>query len=262
MDERERTTDVSAKPPDRAGSGVAICATIVLLTAASLAACAPQRDCTARIYHKPHCEVGSVVARGDFNGWGETGLEEICPCVWYAGLDLSPGDYRYVLEVDGIEELDILAPLEGWTDDGETPTSLLRVEDCAVPALEVVGAEASSGGDLFAELTFLRASSGSALDPGSVVAELPDGTPVSVIADPRSGSLTATATTLPPGKHTLRVEADDRDGVAAEPLVLPLWVEDEPFSWDDALLYQVVVDRFADAGTVFDDWPVCRTEII
>ncbi len=225
----------------------------LVLALGPLAACAPQRDCTGRIYHKPHREVTSVLARGDFNSWGETMLEEICPCVWYAGLELEPGDYRYVLEVDGIEELDILAPLEGWDDAGEAVTSLLRVEDCAVPSWEVRHAEASADGDLRAELIFLRAASDAKLDPTSVVAELPDGTPVNVIAEPRDGSVTLTATTLPPGKHTLRVEAADGDGAVTEPLILPLWVEDEPFDWEDALLYQVVVDRFADAdGSVTD----------
>ena len=246
MKEPRRTSDVSTVRPSRIGIGAGVCA--LSLAIGSGLACAPQRDCTARIYHKPHREVSSVVARGDFNGWGETAMEEICPCVWYAGLDLEPGDYRYVLEVDGIEELDILAPLEGWDDDGETPTSLLRVEDCAVPSFEVVHAEASAEGELRVELLFLRASSGANLDPGRVVAELPDGTPVNVIAQPRDGTLTVTATTLPPGKHTLRIEAGDRDGVATEPLFLPLWVEDQPFRWADALLYQVVVDRFADEG--------------
>jgi len=253
MNERSRTSDATATAPGGWTVRAAICASIVGLAATSVTACAPQRDCTARIYHKPHREVQSVIARGDFNGWGETALEEICPCVWYAGLDLEPGDYRYVLEVDGIEELDILAPLEGWEDDGEAATSLLRVEDCATPSWEVTHASATPAGDLLAELLFLGASGGARLDAASVVAELPDGTPVNVIAEPRSGALTATATTLPPGKHTLRIQAADTDGVAAEPVLLPLWVEDEPFRWEDALLYQVVVDRFADAdGSVLD----------
>ena len=253
MKDHRRPNDASPAAPLDGWGRVAILTLLACLASGSGFACAPQRDCTARIYHQPHREVTSVIARGDFNGWGETALEEICPCVWYAGLDLPPGDYGYLLEVDGIEELDILAPLEGWEDDGETATSLLRVEDCATPSFEVLDAGASAGGELRAELLFLRASSGARLDPASVVAELPDGTPVSVIPDPRAGSLTLTATSLPPGKHTLRVEASDSEGAAAEPLILPLWVEDEPFGWDDALLYQVVVDRFADAdGSVID----------
>ena len=81
-----------------------------------------------------------------------------------------------------------------------------------------------------------------------MIAELHDGTTLAVVGDPRAGTVTVTARALPPGKHTVRIEAFDTDGVAAEPLSVPLWVEDEPFSWDGAVLYQVVLDRFADEG--------------
>jgi glycosidase len=49
---------------------------------------------------------------------------------------------------------------------------------------------------------------------------------------------------LPPGKHTVLLSAADRDGRTVTARV-PLWVEDRPFSWDGALIYQVVLDRFA-----------------
>jgi len=212
--------------------------------------CSPQRDCTARIYHYPHRSVGEVVARGDFNGWSETLLEEICPCIWHVEMDLEPGDYLYQLEVDGAVTLDDLVGLTGYDDDVEY--SLLRVEDCAIPAWEVDRAESSADGRIEVELTFLRASTGAELDRDSVTATLRDGTVLTVGAQ-GDGRVSLTTTDLPPGKHTVRVEAADEDGVSPEPLILPMWVEDEPFTWDDALIYQVVVDRFATADGPVDD---------
>lgn len=221
------------------------------------AGCSPQRDCTARIYHYPHRQVDEVLARGDFDGWAGTPLAEVCPCIWHVDLDLEPGDYLYELEVDGASTLDELVGLTGW--DGEDEHSLLRVEDCAAPAWEVIRANASADGRIEVELTFLRASSGADLDEDALMATLRDGTQLDASAVLRGGQVTLTAAGLPPGKHTVTVEVADDDGVAAEPLVLPLWVEDTPFAWNDALIYQVMVDRFATAdGPVGDPGAAAR----
>ncbi len=217
------------------------------------AGCAPSRDCTARIYAKPHRPVDGVVARGEWDGWAGTALDEICPCVWYAGLDLEPGDYRYELEVDGKPELNDLEPLTAYDDDLETEYSLLRVEDCAVPAWQVDRVDAWADGTLDIQLTFLQASSGAALDLDATVATFRDGSEATVTERPGAGAIQIRAEGLPHGKHTLTIEAADAGGVTAEPLLLPLWIEDEPFRWEDAILYQVVLDRFASSAGPLDD---------
>jgi len=227
----------------------------ILLMVVGFVGCSPQRDCTARLYHYPHREVGQVVARGDFSGWQPLPMEEICDCVWYAELELDPGDYLYQLEVDGAVTLDDLNGLTGYDQARVEEYSLLRVADCSVPDWQVDLAQATAGGRVEVLLTFLRSSSGASLDIDSLVAVAGDGVPMDMDHSSRSGQVTLTADGLPAGKHTVFVEASDRDGVAAEPLVLPLWVEPEPFSWRDALIYQVVVDRFAGA-----DGPLAAAE--
>jgi glycosidase len=223
----------------------------IALATLSICGCSPQRDCTARLYHYPHRSVDMVTARGDFSGWQPLAMEEICPCIWSVDLDLEPGDYLYEIAVDGAPTLDILEGLTGH--DGDTEYSLLRVEDCAIPAWQVDDARADDDGNLSVRLTFLRASSGASLDPDSVVAQLRDGTPLDVDRVLGDSALVISIDGLSDGKHTVRVEAADTDGVDTEPLVLPLWVEPETFSWNDALIYQVVVDRFADEdGSVHD----------
>jgi len=218
-----------------------------MLATLAVLGCSPQRDCTARLYHYPHREVGQVVARGDFSAWQPLPMEEVCDCIWYAELDLEPGDYLYQLEVDGAVTLDDLNGLTGYDDAGVEEYSLLRVADCSVPDWQVDLAQATADGRVEVRLTFLRSSSGASLDPDSLVAAAGDGASMDLDYALRGGQVTLTADGLPPGKHTVRIEAADEDGVAAEPLVLPLWVEPEPFTWEDALIYQVVVDRFADA---------------
>ncbi len=234
---------------------------LIALAALTVAGCSPRRDCTARLYHYPHRDVNSVTALGEFSGWQPLAMEEVCPCIWSVELDLEPGDYLYELEVDGAPTLDILEGLTGYDADGETEYSLLRVEDCSTPAWEVNEASADADGSLQIRLTFLRSSSGAPLDPDSLVTELRDGTPLDTDLVLGGGELTLTLDGLAEGKHTVRVEAADDGGVAAEPVVIPLWVEPETFSWNDALIYQVVVDRFAsEHGPVYD--PDAPSEMI
>lgn len=90
-----------------------------------------------------------------------------------------------------------------------------------------------------------------ALEPGSVRAAF-GVTPVTPTADGDCFELTAS---LPAGKHSLRVSANEASGAAVEPLWRPLWVEPEPFDWRRALLYMVMVDRFRDSDGHVDPEP-------
>lgn len=47
------------------------------------------------------------------------------------------------------------------------------------------------------------------------------------------------------GKHSVTVTARDARGRALEALSAPVWIDPEPFRWEDAVVYQVMVDRFA-----------------
>ena len=228
-----------------AGTTGSIAALATSLVLCLLPGCAPERDCTARVYHLPHDHrVQQVEVLGDMTDWEPTDMDEICPCVWHKAFDLDPGDYLYELRVDGKPARDDLVGLTGWREGDEY--SLLRVEDCAVPGWQVDTAATTPDGAFEVELTFLRAGGGAALDADSIVATLGDGTALPVIPG-QTGRVTIAGSGLPAGKHTIVVDAADGDGLAAERLLLPLWVEAEPFSWDGAMVYQVVIDRFADA---------------
>ena len=55
-----------------------------------------------------------------------------------------------------------------------------------------------------------------------------------------------------PGKYTVKVSAVDGAGQSSEPLLFPFWIEDEPFSWRDALIYMVMTDRYVNGDGTND----------
>ena len=210
--------------------------------------CAPQRDCSVVLWWVGDAQ--SVAAVGDWNGWNsdldlfEPYGEQDSQPAWRLQLDLDPGDYAYQLEVDGQLHNDPFQPLLSWDPWTREETSLLRVADCEQPVLELVQAQATAAGELTVQASFLHAVGGSRLDPDSVRARLTDGTPLGGTAWPAKGDILLSLAGLPAGKHTVLIDADDHDGRTAS-LRVPLWVEEQPFSWDDAVIYQLITDRFA-----------------
>ena len=67
-----------------------------------------------------------------------------------------------------------------------------------------------------------------------------------------TGELVVEATGLSLGKHTVTVALLDTAGLAAEPLLLPFWLEAEPFDWRDATLYFTFTDRFRNGDPTND----------
>ena len=219
-------------------------AAVILIALAS--ACAPARDCSVALWYLD-AEADEVAVTGDFNGWGAQAMETDGAGTWGTTLDLPAGRYEYLFAVDGEAVMDPFAALTRW--DGEDEVSLLRVDDCAQPALALEASEASADGALSVEATWLRGAGGARLDRAE--AETFGGAPLEVSVRSR-GRITASAEGLPPGKHTVLLTAWDKDGDAAD-LRIPLWVEDAPLDWEDALIYQVMVDRFAGAAGALDD---------
>lgn len=205
-----------------------------------LLACAPTRDCGVELWWLG--EAGAVSVIGDWNGWNAEAdpLEEV-DGAWRIRLDLPAGDYAYLFRVDGVDEVDPLQPLLDFDPITEEERSLLRVDDCAEPALELVSVEVDP---LVVELRFLQAEAPLA----SVRATLDDGTPLGTSSG-WAGEIEVWGE-LPAGKSTVLVEADD--GAHTASLRLPLWREEVAFDWQDAVIYQVLVDRFADADGALD----------
>ena len=180
--------------------------------------------------------------------------------VFTASVDLPPGlhAYKLVYEVDGNTTW-ALDPAQGRRKYvGDVENSAIKVRDCNLPALEVeqsqVSRNAPGQGSYHAVLGYVDAFDQSGPQPGAFEAELirdgtatPLGSPELTVSP--TGEVTIDVTGLSDGKYRLEVKAATRSGRLGETLALVFWVEAEAFSWQDALIYMVMTDRFADGDT-------------
>ncbi len=218
--------------------------------------------CRVSFSFRPSVTASSVALLGEWNGFDRAGQTEMTPDGtggYTASLTLDPGAYGYVFLVNGGEVLD---PNGGGTRSvGGHTYSQLTVGDCASPTLSVVSPPQA-----------IRPSSGHGAYTANLLVTVPpalasavrlEGT-VKLPADhvaagyaPRSLSATeltlaadgahatVSLTGLSDGKYTVSVTAFA--GERASPgLLLPFWVEAQPFSFRDSPIYMAVTDRFRD----------------
>ena len=238
---------------------------LALACAAALSSCSeetpvaafPKRDCTSAVWIQPERAGSSVGLTGSWNLWeGVTVPAERRSDGWaLAYFILPPGEYGYMIVEDGESNLDPLNPLT--TFRGEQEVSLLVVQDCSVPSVRVDSVAATNEGALEVRATFIAASEGEPLSPGSIHASTFSGLDLSVSgADPDTGRFTLRAGSLPRGKHSFTVEAADRNGRKAEPGRGVAWVKPAMETWNDGVLYHVLVDRYrGDGGAVLSPPP-------
>ena len=209
-----------------------------------------ERSCSVRVDHTPAGSPGTLEIAGEFNNWTPAPMQPEGDGSFSMDLgELAPGSYAHKFLSDGNWEgappPDAYAK---WVDGIENRA--LYVGDCEQPLLQVVSAEAMPDGSVRATLQFATAADRQSLDPASVRIELgPEATSdnglVSVSADSETGVIEVSASGLPFGKHSLRAWASDLSERPSEvPIFVPLWVEQEPFQWEDGLIYFAFVDRF------------------
>jgi glycosidase len=208
--------------------------------------------CRIRFRHKPTSTPAAVLLAGE---WAWSSPDPMSDPdgdgVFEVERTLSPGihAYRFLERSKAGQESWHLDPANPYRKlHGGVESSGARVPDCARPLLERRSFRLwRASRSVEARVGLVAADDGSALDPVSVRVSLSRELSSRPAAFAISGSAIAiTLSSLEAGKHTLRVEASDRAGRAAEPLLLPFWVEDEPFDWRDAVIYMVLIDRFRD----------------
>jgi glycosidase len=208
------------------------------------------RDCTPRIWVAETTPGAAIEVRGSWDGW----VAPLRPApAGYAGwrlleLSLPPGEYGYLVVEDGEERIEKTNPLTTFRD-GKQEVSLLRVERCEAPELRVESAREGAPGEVLVTASFHALEPEVWLDPTRVKATTLGGAPLALRAsDPSRGTFTLGATGLPRGKHTVVVEAADGKGRAAEPARASAWVDPVAASWDDGVLYHLMIDRFRGDG--------------
>lgn len=75
-----------------------------------------------------------------------------------------------------------------------------------------------------------------------------DGTATSTATANADGTFSVALGDLAPGKHVVSVSAKDVQGRAAAPARVTVWNEARPWNWNDAVVYQIMVDRYRGAS--------------
>jgi len=170
---------------------------------------------------------------------------------------MTPGSHGYKLLVDGSNWMtDPANPLALWDPTFTYQNSKLRVPDCSLPTLEPVSATADW--TTRTVTVVVQASTGLGGEPllASGIEVRHQGTPVDPGFDPATQRFTVRLSGLEPGKHSLTFRAATSKG-QAQPLFVPLWLEEKPFAWRDAVLYFALTDRFANGDPSNDAPAAC-----
>ncbi|PRQ02429.1 Maltogenic alpha-amylase precursor [Enhygromyxa salina] len=213
----------------------------------------PRRDCKAVIWAQAGHPRSALHVIGSFDGWATPGASMVARDEgWRAlALDLPPGEYGYLIVEDGAARLDEHNPLTTFRADDGREVSRLYVEDCGEPALTVAADELGvDDGRVSVRARFWAADTepAHALAPASVATEL--SVEHSSAAD---GTIELSSATLARGRHAFEVEAEDTAGRRAQARV-SVFVDPIAPSFDDAVIYQIMIDRFyADDGVALSD---------
>ncbi|MCB9702192.1 MAG: glycosyl hydrolase [Myxococcales bacterium] len=174
-----------------------------------------------------------------------------------ATVDLQPGLWAYKIVFDqGGEAQWILDPLQGRRKYvGDTENSAVKVRKCLLPTFDVDTSESerpSPGkGTYSATLSFVDGIEGSGADPAGFSAILDEEGATRALTDAElmisaSGDVTIALGDLADGKYVVRLRGATQSGREGDELRLVFWIEAQPFTWDGALIYMVLTDRFRD----------------
>jgi glycosidase len=211
---------------------------------------APGQVCGLQIWHKPSTRDAHVEIVGDWNDWKRPGLvPDLRDDGWVvAAVDAPAGEHAYAIVEDGVWLADKQVPMTAFHDGHEVALGI--VNDCERPAVHVEGIDATADGHAVVRASFLAARSGAALDPGAVSVTSREGVSLPVASvDPAKGAFVLETTGLKRGKYTFSIRARDSRGAESPEAIATVWIE--PARWDprDAIVYQVVLDRFrGDSG--------------
>ena len=223
------------------------------------------RECNVVLRYVAPPDARNVLLAGDFTQWADNPLsmsdadgDGTFEITLQPGPGLISGQlHAYKFVVDDRWILDPAATHAKY--DGDCVNSAFLMPACDEgPELTVESLEPSVDGDrggLVARIRPRLATDGSpphrtafALDGEA----LPEG---AVQFDEAAGIIEIRVDDLPLGRHVLGLRLWDDADRAAQPLDLPFWLEAQPFSWRDAVLYMIVIDRFAN-GQLDNDAPV------
>lgn len=193
----------------------------------------------------------SVNVPGEWNAWDPASHPlSASGANWIVTVpagEIGAGEWGYKLLVNGTDwVLDPSNPLVKYVGDDHTVNSRVTVPDCDLPLLELESVQADwATKSVEVVVRAYTGIGGGDLIPSSLVVEA-GGVPLpGDWFDPGTQRFVVERKGLEPGKHSLVFRASSSQG-AANPLFVPVWLEEQPFDWRDAVLYFAMTDRFLD----------------
>lgn len=222
---------------------------LVLLALASAAlACRvdeelPPGTCRAVVWAIPERASNELEVVGEWDDWsGSIAMRPFAQDPWVvADFALPPGEYGYLVVEDGQGRIDETNPLGGFRESDALEVSWLELPDCESPRVEVTAVEAVEHGQAVA-LEYTPAKWGAELDRDAVVLVI-DGTPA-LATWTNDAPARVELPELPRGRHVLELSAADVDGKDAPATRAIVWSDPIAATFADAIVYQVMVDRF------------------
>lgn len=212
------------------------------------------RTCAITLRYRPPAPASSVTVPGEWNGWDKNALpmrDDDQDGTWEVTLgpqDVPPGEWGYKFLVNGTTWVfDPNNPLVKYVGPDRIENSRLIVPDCEAPVLTVVSARADwSSRSVEVVVQAYTGVSAQPLDPASLRVEMAGEPLAETFFDPASQRFTVKKTGLARGKYSFLFHAANAHGEAT--LFVPVWLEEKPFSWRDAVLYFAMTDRFLDGN--------------
>jgi glycosidase len=214
----------------------------------------PTRSCDLTIRHAPPSSATRVRIAGEFTGWADAPLDMrdddgdgTFEITFSPNARLAPGElYAYKLIVGDTWILDPNATHREYAD--ACLNSAFLMPACTSGPEIRAGELTVNGGSANVRIEILTAEDG-AVPTDITLALVGDPIDVPTITD---GAFDVELTGLTNGRHELSVRATDASDRDALPVDLAFWVEETPFEWRDAVMYMVVVDRFANGDRSTD----------
>ena len=207
--------------------------------------CKPMAACSTKFhYRNPDAKGKAVYVTGDFEASEKWSCAKTCneaykmretsDGVFELSVYLEPGNYEYRVFVN--------EPSWGngqWTGEGNSVMGVLSCAEMNPPHLKLSATPSVSGGNVTFTAT-LEDALGQAENPQISVTR--NGAPLAVNSNGKS--VTVTDIFGADRKVSYVVSATSSNGAVIDPLYFPVWNEDKPFEWRDAILYFTFTDRF------------------
>ena len=227
---------------------------ILLLSLFSVISCGNETAgnyCQGKIVSVAGRAEDDMYIKSSFNNWSLSTPMNYKDGVWSVELFLAPGSYPYTFYSAKTSKsfLDPSNPLTIF--DKNIRYSKLEIKDCRYPSVELNGKPAVSDKNISFQIKFTPGITGKS--PDFKKSEIRLGRErADFDFDEKSRIMSVNYNAKEYGKYTWFFKIFDADGFAAEVLTVPVWIEEKPFEWENAFMYQIMTDRFSNGDKTND----------